>query len=56
MDNYQRCEIGIRIVIAKDMFPDTEGNTHYSIEAEIDMLVSEYFEKLAALKKYMRVK
>ncbi|WP_444885178.1 hypothetical protein [Microbulbifer sp. PSTR4-B] len=44
------------LIIAKDMFPDAEGNTHYSIEAEIDMPVSEYFEKLAALKKYMRVK
>lgn len=49
-----RLEAGL--IISKDMFPDAEGNTHYSIEAEFDMPIDEYLEKLAALKKYMRVK
>lgn len=41
------------LVIAKDLFADTEGNTHYSIEPDRDMLLSEYLEKLNELKKYM---
>lgn len=44
------------LIIAKDMFPDEEGNTHYSIEAAIDMPIDEYLDKLADLKQYMRVK
>jgi len=44
------------LIIANDMFPGEEGNTHYSIEAEVDIPVSEYSEKRAALRKYMRVK
>ena len=45
-----------KLIIAKDMFPDEEGNTHYSIEAEEDMPVSDYLDKLAKLRKYMRLK
>ena len=44
------------LVIAKDMFSDSEGNTHYSIEPDRDMLLSEYIEKLEELKKYMKQK
>jgi len=44
------------LIIAKDMFPDQEGNTHYSIETDVDMPMSDYLDKLAALKKYMSVK
>lgn len=42
------------LVIAKDIFKDSEGNTHYSIEPDRDMLLSEYIEKLDMLKKYMK--
>lgn len=42
------------LVIAKDIFKDNEGNTHYSIEPGRDMLLSEYIEKLEALTKYMK--
>lgn len=42
------------LIIAKDVFKDSEGNTHYSIESEWDMLLSEYIEKLEKLKKYMK--
>lgn len=42
------------LIIAKDVVKDKEGNTHYSIETERDMPISEYFEKLASLKKYMK--
>lgn len=42
------------LVIAKDIFKDAEGNTHYSIEPDRDMLLSEYLEKLEKLKKYMK--
>jgi len=42
------------LVIAKDIFKDKEGNTHYSIEPDRDMLLSEYIAKLDALKKYMK--
>ncbi len=49
-------ELESNLIIAKDIFPDQEGNTHYSIEAEVDMPISEYLDKLAALKKYMKVK
>lgn len=42
------------LVIAKDIFPDSEGNTHYSIEPDRDMLLSEYIEKLEELKQYMK--
>lgn len=41
------------LVIAKDLFADADGNTHYSIEPDRDMLLSEYIEKLNELKKYM---
>lgn len=44
------------LVIAKDLFKDSEGNTHYSIEPDRDMLLSEYIEKLDCLKKYMKRK
>lgn len=44
------------LVIAKDMFKDSEGNTHYSVEPDRDMLLSEYIEKLDCLRKYMRQK
>ncbi len=44
------------LVIAKDMFKDSEGNTHYSVEPDRDMLLSEYIEKLDCLRKYMRHK
>lgn len=42
------------LVIAKDLFPDSEGNTHYSIEPDRDMLLSEYISKLESLKQYMK--
>ena len=42
------------LVIAKDLFADKEGNVHYSIEPDRDMLLSEYIEKLEELKKYMK--
>ncbi|HVK99310.1 MAG TPA: hypothetical protein VM553_05825 [Dongiaceae bacterium] len=42
------------LVIAKDIFADSEGNTHYSIEPDRDMLLSEYIEKLEALKRYVK--
>lgn len=42
------------LIIAKDIFKDEEGNTHYSIEPERDMLLSEFVEKLEMLKKYMK--
>jgi len=44
------------LIIAKDLFSDREGNTHYSIEPDRDMLLSEYVEKLEELKKYMKKK
>lgn len=44
------------LVIAKDMFPDAEGNTHYSVEPDRDMLLEEFIEKLNLLKKYMKKK
>ncbi|OZG71125.1 hypothetical protein BTA51_22365 [Hahella sp. CCB-MM4] len=49
-------EIADGLVIAKDMFKDSEGNTHYSVEPDRDMLLSEYIEKLNELKKHMRQK
>lgn len=42
------------LVIAKDVFKDAEGNTHYSIEADRDMPISEYLEKVGKLKQYMK--
>lgn len=42
------------LIIAKDVFKDSEGNTHYSIEPDRDMPLSEYIEKLEKLKKYMK--
>jgi hypothetical protein len=42
------------LVIAKDLFADSEGNTHYSIEPDRDMLLSEYIGKLEMLKQYMK--
>jgi len=42
------------LVIAKDVVKDKEGNTHYSIEAERDMPISEYLDKLECLKRYMK--
>lgn len=42
------------LIIAKDVFKDSEGNTHYSIEPDRDMPVSEYIEKLNNLKEYMK--
>jgi hypothetical protein len=42
------------LVIAKDVFKDLEGNTHYSVEPDRDMLLSEFVEKLEELKKYMK--
>ena len=42
------------LIIAKDVFKDTEGNTHYSIEADRDMPLAEYVEKLRMLKKHMK--
>lgn len=42
------------LVIAKDISPDSEGNTHYSIEPDRDMLLSEYIEKIEELKQYMK--
>ncbi|MDF3012244.1 MAG: hypothetical protein K0Q78_448 [Cellvibrio sp.] len=42
------------LIIAKDVFKDAEGNTHYSIEADRDMPVSEYLEKVGKLKQYMK--
>lgn len=50
----RNAELEEGLVIAKDTFVDSEGNTHYSIEADRDMLLSEYIENLEALKKYMR--
>jgi len=50
----KNAEIADGLVIAKDMFKDSEGNTHYSIEPDRDMLLSEYVEKLNELKKYMK--
>ena len=44
------------LIIAKDMLADEEGNTHYSIEAEYDIPLQEYLDKLELLKKYVRVK
>jgi hypothetical protein len=44
------------LVIAKDVFKDAEGNTHYSVEPDSDMLISEYVGKLDCLKKYMKQK
>lgn len=42
------------LIIAKDVFKDAEGNTHYSIEADRDMTISEYLEKVEKLKQYMK--
>lgn len=42
------------LIIAKDVFKDAEGNTHYSIEPDRDMPISEYIEKLRKLKQYMK--
>jgi hypothetical protein len=42
------------LIIAKDIFKDSEGNTHYSIEADRDMPISEYLEKVKKLKQYMK--
>ncbi|WP_444930923.1 hypothetical protein ACJJIF_03825 [Microbulbifer sp. SSSA002] len=42
------------LIIAKDIRKDKEGNTHYSIEAERDMPISEYLEELESLKQYMK--
>ena len=42
------------LIIVKDVFKDTEGNTHYSIQPDRDMPISEYIEKLDKLKKYMK--
>ncbi len=33
-----------------------EGVEGYSIEAEVDMPISKYLDKLAALKRFMKVK
>lgn len=49
--NYKLAE---ELVIAKDIFPDSEGNTHYSIEPDRDVLLSEYIEKPEELKQYMK--
>jgi len=32
----------------------SEGDSHYSIEPDRDMPLSEYIEKLGKLKKYMK--
>lgn len=50
----QNAKLEEGLIIAKDAIKDKEGNTHYSIEAERDMPISEYLEKLACLKKYMK--
>lgn len=42
------------LIIAKDVFKDSEGNTHYSIEPDRDMPIAEFIEKLEKLKKYMK--
>lgn len=42
------------LIIAKDMFKDSEGNTHYLVEPGRDMLLSEFIDKLDKLKKYMK--
>lgn len=50
----QNAKIPPGLIIAKDVFKDSEGNTHYSIEADRDMPLTEYVEKLNVLKQYMR--
>jgi len=44
------------LVIAKDLHKDLDGNTHYSVEPDCDMLLDEYIKKLECLKKYMKQK
>ncbi|GAB2189623.1 hypothetical protein MAH1_12310 [Sessilibacter sp. MAH1] len=50
----QNARLAEGLVIAKDIFKDLEGNTHYAIEPDRDMLLSDFIEKLEELKKYMK--
>ena len=50
----QNTKVEEGLIIAKDVFKDTEGNTHYSIEANRDMPITEYIEKLGKLRQHMK--
>lgn len=50
----QGAKVDEGLIIPKDLFKDSEGNTHYSIEPDRDMPIAEYVEKLDKLKDYMR--